>query len=124
MRESWLGRPVVVVGADDVVVVIVVVVVVEEVEDVVMVVVGPARVVAVGPASSRSMAKTRTPRTITATAIEQPSENQRSVVSQLLKPSSTRSRAQSSSSRVVISGGMKRITLASGPQLMMISSRS
>ena len=33
---------------------------------------------------------------------EQPSQNQRSVLSQLLRPSSTRSRAQSSSSRVVI----------------------
>ena len=55
---------------------------------------------------------------------EQPGPVQRSWLSQLVRPSSTRSRAQSSSSRVVIRGGMKRITLASGPQLMTISSRS
>jgi hypothetical protein len=64
-----VGVAVVVVGAAAVVVVDVVAVVVEDVEDgTETVVVAAATVVAVGPASSRSMTKSRTPNTITATA--------------------------------------------------------
>jgi len=44
--------------------------------------------------------------------------------SQLVNPSSTRSMAQSTSSWVATRGGMNRRTLPSGPQLMMIKSRS
>jgi len=44
--------------------------------------------------------------------------------SQLVNPSSTRSMAQSTSSWVATRGGMNRRTLPSGPQLMMINSRS
>lgn len=44
--------------------------------------------------------------------------------SQLVRPWSTRSMAQSSSSLVVTNDGMKRSTFPSGPHSMMISSRS
>ena len=44
--------------------------------------------------------------------------------SQLVNPSSMRSMAQSSWSRVVIRGGMNRITFPSGPQRTIINSLS
>ena len=49
---------------------------------------------------------------------------QERVSSQLVRPSSTRSIAQSSSSRLVIRGGMNRRMFPSGPHSMMMSSRS
>ena len=86
-----------------------------------IVVVAAATVVAVGPAPIRSMTKSRTPRTITAAN----SSRLESTVCALPAAQALIHQVEGPVGLLAgrDDGGMKRITLASGP-LMMISSRS